>query len=116
MSLSVFTGSVHKSGALILLLHTVFLEQSFDLCVGIKDLADGYIVVDSFNEVGNILGNINLVEPLSAEELRCPVGEVSTENAVDDAVLVGLVELVQTVCKDSVGSVCEDTACILLLE
>ena len=105
-----------NSALTFILLHAVLLEQVLDLDVRIDDLADRNVVVDSFNEVSDVLGNIYLVEPRSAEKLRSPVCEVCTEYAVESAFLVSLVELLKAVCEDGIGSISEYSACLLLLE
>ena len=41
--------------SLVILLHAVLLEQIVDLYVRIDDLADRNVVIDSFNEVCDVL-------------------------------------------------------------
>ena len=73
-------------------------------------------MIDSLDEVCDILGAVYLMEPRSLEELGSPVCEVCTEHAVDDTVVISLIELFKSVCEDSISSVSEYSLSLLLLE
>ena len=82
----------------------------------INDFTDRNIVVDSFNEICDILGNINLMEPRPAEKLRRSVSKISAEYTAYYALFISLVKLLKTVCENSICSISEDPVCLFLLE
>lgn len=53
-------------------------------------------MVDGGDEVGGVLGDIDIIVPLALQQFRLAVGQVRAQNGLDDAIVVGLVELVQT--------------------
>lgn len=61
----------------------------------VQQIADGSIVVERVDNVGDILAHIAVDIPLSAEQLRCLVDQVRGEYTADGAVLVSLVEPIQ---------------------
>ena len=73
------------------------LKQRLDLAVRVDQRADRHIVVQGGNEIRDILRNIDLVEPWAVAQLRVQIGQVAAEDAVDQALLVRLVELLETV-------------------
>ena len=54
-------------------------------------------MVQSIDDVSNVLTHITVDIPLSLKQFRSLVDQVGGQNLVDNAVLVSLVELVQTV-------------------
>ena len=72
-------------------------KQLADFLVRVDDRADRHVVVDRGDEVGDILGDVDLVEPFAREQLGGTVGEVGAEHAGEEPLLVGPVELVKAV-------------------
>ena len=68
-------------------------QQQCDLLVRIDDGADGYIVVDGCDEVCNILGYVNLVEPGTSQKLRTAIGQIGAKHTVNIPILIRLVKL-----------------------
>ena len=81
------------------------IQQCLDLCVRVNDIADGNVVVQRCDEVGNILGAVYFVEPLTLEQFICPVGQIGGEYCINVAVLICLVELLQTVYEQTVSCI-----------
>ena len=65
-------------------------------------------MVQSINDVSNVLTHITVDIPLSLKQFRSLVDQVGGQNLVDNAVLVSLVELVQTVGEEAEGGEYED--------
>ena len=72
-------------------------QQCLDLCIRVNDIADGNIVVQRCDEVGNVLGAVYFVEPLAGQQSIGAVSQVGGEYSIDIAVFVCLIELFQTV-------------------
>ena len=66
-------------------------QQGADLLVRINDAADGHIVVDGGDEVGDVLGHVHLKKPLTSAQLRVAVGQVGAQHRADGAPLLRLV-------------------------
>ena len=67
-------------------------------------------MVDGGDEVGGVLGDIHVVVPLALQQFRLAVGQVRTQHGLDDAIVVGLVELVQTGGEQREGAAGKDVA------
>ena len=69
------------------------------LSSGMQGDTDGrnvLVMVDGGDEVSGVLGDVHVIVPLALQQLRLAVGQVRAQHSLDDAVIVGLVELVQT--------------------
>lgn len=75
---------------------SVFSQECLDLFVRVDNVADGGIVVDGSDEVREVLGNVNFLEPRALEQLRRTIGQVGAEYAVDKTLLICFVELCDT--------------------
>ena len=73
-------------------------------------------MVQSINDVSNVLTHITVDIPLSLKQFRSLVDQVGGQNLVDNAVLVSLVELVQTVGEEAEGGEDEDLVGFTLLQ
>ena len=51
---------------------------------------------DGGDEIGGVLGDVDIVVPFATEQLGRAVGQVGAEHGGDDAVLVRLVKTVET--------------------
>ena len=58
----------------------------------VNNCADGNIMVDCCNEIGYVFGNIHITEPFTAFERFRAVGEVGSNDSVDDAFFVRFVK------------------------
>ena len=73
-------------------------------------------MVQSGDKVGDVLGDVHLVEPGAVLQLLGAVGQVGAEHAVDNALPVGLVKALQAVGEDGVGGVGENPLGLALLQ
>ena len=73
-------------------------------------------MVQSINDVSNVLTHITVDIPLSLKQFRSLVDEVGSQYLIDDAVLISLVELVQTVGEETKSGEDEDLICLALLQ
>ena len=71
--------------------------------MGIDNGADGNIVIDRRDKVGDIFGYIHLKEPFSLLEGVRSVGEVAAQHTVNDSVMIGLIEVIQPISEDRIG-------------
>lgn len=92
------------------------LKQRLDLAVRVDQRADRHIVVQGGNEIRDILRNIDLVEPRAVAQLRVQIGQVAAEDAVDQALLVRLVELLEAVREDGVRRIGEEAVRAAILD
>ena len=92
------------------------LQQCLDLGIRVDDLADGNIVVQRSDVVGQVLGAVYLVEPRAGQQCLCPVSQVCAEHSVNVSVLICLVELLQSVDEQTVSCIAEDTASLAFLQ
>lgn len=92
------------------------LKQRLDLAVRVDQRTDRHIVVQGGNEVRDILRNIDLVEPWAVAQLRVQIGQVAAEDAVDQALLVRLVELLEAVREDGVRRIGEEAVRAAILD
>jgi len=53
-------------------------------------------MVDGSDEISGVLRQINIKVPGALQQLRLAVGQVGAQHSLDDAVIVGFVELIQT--------------------
>ena len=67
-------------------------------------------MVDGGNKVGGVLGDVHVVVPLALQQFGLAVGQVRAQNGLDNAVVVGLVELLQTGGEQREGAAGEDVA------
>ena len=58
------------------------LEQCVDLGVRVEQGADGSVVVQSGNEVSDVLRNVDFMEPRAVLQFRVKVRQVAAEDAV----------------------------------
>ena len=72
----------------------VALEQRVDLLHGVDDVADGLVVVQSVYDIRQVLAHVDADVPFAGVDGRVGVYEVRREDPVEQAVPVGLVELV----------------------
>ena len=84
--------------------------------MGIDNGADGNIVIDRRDKVGDIFGYIHLKEPFSLLEGVRSVGEVAAQHTVNDSVMIGLIEVIQPISEDRIGSVAENAGGLLLFQ
>lgn len=74
----------------------MLVQQGADLGHRVNDGGNALVMVDGGNEVGGVLGDVHVVVPLALQQFGLAVGQVRAQNGLDDAVVVGLVELLQT--------------------
>lgn len=60
----------------------------------IEQIADGSIVIQGVDDIGNVFAHIAVDVPLAAKQFRRLVDQVGGENPVDQAILVNLVKAV----------------------
>ena len=65
-----------------------------DLLHGVDDVADGLVVVQSVYDIRQVLAHVDADVPFAGVDGRVGVYEVRREDPVEQAVPVGLVELV----------------------
>ena len=58
---------------------SALLQQSFDLLDGIDDGADAHLVVDGSDEVGAVLGAVNIKVPAALQQVGLAVGQVASQ-------------------------------------
>ena len=86
------------------------IQQGADLGHGVDDAGNALVVVDGSDEVGGVLGHVNIVVPLALQQFGLAVGQVGAQNCLDDAVVVRLVELLQTGGEQREGAAGKDVA------
>ena len=67
-----------------------------DLGHRVDDAGYAHIMVDGSDEISGVLRQINIKVPGALQQLRLAVGQVGAQHSLDDAVIVGFVELIQT--------------------
>ena len=82
----------------------------------VDDAAYRNIMVERGDKVSDILGDIHLMEPLSGAEFWSPIGQVGTQHTINNAFFIRPIKLLQTVGKDRIGGVGENTACFLFFQ
>ena len=92
------------------------LKKSVDTVVRSKKSADAFVVVESVDDVRNVLTHINLCIPRSCKKLGSAVNEVCCEDLIEQAFLIRLIELLKAGCKETEGFKYEDSLCALLLD
>jgi len=88
--------------------NTVVIQQMLDLGHRVDDAGYAHIMVDGSDEISGVLRQINIKVPGALQQLRLAVGEVGAQHSLDDAVIVGFVELIQTGSEQREGSVGDD--------
>lgn len=76
--------------------NTVVIQQMLDLGHRVDDAGYAHIMVDGSDEISGVLRQINIKVPGALQQLRLAVGQVGAQHSLDDAVIVGFVELIQT--------------------
>ena len=97
-------------------LRVVLVDERVDLLDGIEDEADRLVVVESIDDVGNVLAHTYLNIPRLGSKLGIVIDEVGGEDLIDDTFLVSLIEALKTVGKESEGGKVEDSLCTALLD
>ena len=69
-------------------LRLVLLKESGDTLVGLEQLADGVVVVEGINNVGNVFAHIDLNVPGLLADLGLTVYQVRGEDLVNDPLFV----------------------------
>lgn len=72
------------------------IQQMLDLGHRVDDAGYAHIMVDGSDEISGVLRQINIKVPGALQQLRLAVGQVGAQHSLDDAVIVGFVELIQT--------------------
>lgn len=93
----------------------VFCDDTLDPLVGIQQIADGGIVVQGIDDIGDVFAHVAADVPLPLEKLRGLVDQVGGEDAVDDPLFIGLVKLVQAVGEEAEGGKDENVSRLSLL-
>ena len=73
-------------------------------------------MVQSINDVSDVLTHIAVDVPFSLKQFRSLVDQVGGQYLIDDAVLISLGELVQTVGEETKSGEDEDLICLALLQ
>ena len=81
-----------------------------DLGHRVDDAGNAHIMVDGSDEISGVLRQINIKVPGALQQLRLAVGQVGAQHSLDDAVIVGLVELLQTGGEQREGAAGKDVA------
>ena len=89
---------------------TMLVKQRADLGHRVDDGGNALVMVDGGDEVGGVLGNIDIIVPLALQQFRLAVGQVRAQHSLDDAVIVGLVELVKAGGEEREGAAGKDVA------
>ena len=95
---------------------TVLFEEFEDTVGGVKKLAEGFFVVESVDNVGDVLGHIDLTVPGTGLELGHTVDKVGGEDLFNETLLVGFVEDLESFNKETEGDANEDAAGFSLFE
>ena len=82
----------------------------------VEKLADRGVVVQSVDNIGDVLRQINFDIPLALLELGGSVDEVGGEHLVDKAAIVCLVESLKSVAEQAEAGADEDSSRLELLE
>lgn len=93
----------------------VFCDDTLDPLVGIQQVADGGIVVQGIDDIGDVFAHVAADVPLPLEKFRGLVDQVGGEDAVDDPLFIGLVKLVQAVGEEAESGKDEDVSRLSLL-
>ena len=79
----------------------VAFKQVIDTLYGTEKLADGCVMVKGIDDICNVFAHIYLAVPLSCEKLGSAIYKVCGEDSVKESILISLVELCKTVCKQT---------------
>ena len=63
--------------------------------IGIQQVADGGVVVQGIDDVGDIFAHVAVDVPFPAQQLRCLIDQVRSQHPVDDSFFISPVEFVQ---------------------
>lgn len=97
-------------------LFAVFVQNATDPLRLIKQHADGLVVIQRINNVGNVLAHIHFRIPLAPEKFRCAVNQVGRENTGDEPLFIGGIHPFQPVTEQTEGREHEDALCALLFQ
>ena len=87
-----------------------------DSLCGIKQFADSCIVVESVDDVGNVLAHINVNVPGLFQKTGTAVYQVGGKYLGDGTVSISLIELLKAIGEETKGGECEDSLSASLLE
>ena len=82
----------------------------------IEQIADGSIVIQGVDDIGDVFAHIAVDVPLAAEKLRCLVDQIGGQDTMDQAVLICLVKSVKTGGEEAEGGEDKDLIGFALLE
>ena len=102
---------LHCADLLILL-----FKQIMDPCYGIEKIAYGVVVVQSVDDICNILAHIDLLIPFARKKLGCAIDKVGRKYLGEYLFLLRLVEDIETVAEKSERFKQEYTARALFLK
>ncbi len=74
----------------------ILCHHLLDSFAGIQKIADGGVVVQGIDDVGDIFAHITVDVPGPLQQFRGLVDQVGGEHLVDQTVFGGLIELVQS--------------------
>ena len=81
----------------------------------IEKLADGIVMVEGVDDVGNVFAHIDLYVPLTLQQVRTAVYEVGGEHTVQHAVGIRLIKFIKSVGEQTESSKGKDTLGALFL-
>ena len=87
-----------------------------DTLIGIQQAADGAVMIQRIDDICDVFAHIAVDIVRFGKKFRCLVGQIRCYHAVDNAIFHCLVELVQTVGKQTKGRDNEDAVGLALLQ
>ena len=81
----------------------VALNDVQDLLPGIKQIADGTVVVECIDDISKILAHATADIPGAVLQFGFLINEIGGDDLVDDAIFIGFVEFLDAVCEQAKG-------------
>ena len=94
-----------------LFFETFFSQQFVDSVNRLKQTADGFVVVQSIDEVSDVFGHINFLIPWTVDQFLWTVVQVGGEDFGNVTSFVSFVEVLQTIAEQTEGGADEDSVC-----
>lgn len=86
----------------------MLLKKLVDAFGGVKQIADGLVVVESVDDVSNVLGKVDLGVPLALKKLGRTINKVGGKDTVEESLFVCFIHFIKTVAEKTKGGKHED--------